>query len=108
MNSLKYCTYITIFKFKNSDCKQKFIDFANSDNGLIVTKNYTGCLELNLYSSKNDKNKMILIQKWDNIYNKKKYLKMREIEGTYKFLNTLVESPFNLDLLTSINLNSKL
>ena len=101
-------TFITTFNFKDNLSKKKFIDFAESENGIIITKNYKGCLYFDLFDSKNDENRIIIIQKWDSMENKKKYLKMRKEEGTYKFFESLVKSPIELDLLTPINLNSKL
>ncbi len=88
--------------------KKKFIDFTNSKRGINVTKNYTGCVSINLYNSKNNQNKLIMIQTWNSMYHKKLYLKMREKEGTHDFFKTLVKTPLELDIITPINLNSKL
>ena len=35
-------TFITTFNFKDNLSKKKFIDFAESENGIIITKNYKG------------------------------------------------------------------
>lgn len=107
MNSNQY-TFISIFNFKNQECKNKFLNFAHSKNGLEITRNYKGCISINLYTSKNNINRLVLIQKWNSKYDKKCYLEMREKEGTHEFFNTLVTSPIELDFITPIDFKANL
>ena len=38
-----------IFTLKDSDSKNKFVDWCNGTNGLSVTRGYTGCLSLDMF-----------------------------------------------------------
>ena len=101
-------TYTSVFNFRNQSCREQFLEFARGPDGLSVTSNYPGCLSLTLYQSDTHPNRMVIIQTWDSPNNKKKYLAMRQQQGTYRFLSTLVETPMELDLLTPVQLVSKL
>lgn len=95
-------TFITIFNLKDDVSKQKFLDFCHGKNGIGKTKSYQGCLSLDLYSSKKDKLKYIMIQNWSSVNEKKQYLDMRDKEGTHAFLQTLMATPLNIDLIKSV------
>ena len=102
--------FMSIFDFKDDESKQKFLDAVNSDIGIKKTRQYKGCISINIYNSRNSPNKIIMIQEWESKADKKSYLKMREEEGKLNlaFYESLVKSPLELDLLTPINTNSKL
>lgn len=100
--------FISIFDFKDSESKQKFLNYAHSENGIKITREYKGCLSINIYTSKNSSNKLIMIQEWDSKQSKKSYLEMREKEGRQDFFETLLSKPVELDLITPIDFSSKL
>ena len=104
-NSYKF---MSIFDFKDSESKQKFLDYAHSENGIKITREYKGCISINIYSSKISHNKLIMIQEWDSKKSKKSYLEMREKEGRQDFFETLLSKPVELDLITPIDFSSKL
>ena len=108
MNSKNNYKFISIFEFKNNESKQKFINFALSENGLKKTRNFKGCLSINIFSSSINPNKIIMLQKWNSKKSKKLYLEMRKKEGLNKFLEKLVSKPVKLDLINIIEPLSKL
>ena len=99
---------MSIFNFKDSESKQKFLDYAKSENGIKITREYKGCLSINIYNSKNCSNKLIMLQEWDSKKSKKSYLEMREKEGRQDFFETLLSTPVELDIITPIDFSSKL
>lgn len=94
--------FITIFNFKDESAENIFLKYINGNNGICITRGFEGCISVDIYRVKKKKYKLIMIEKWNSLSNKKKYLKMRENEGLYKFLNELVKTPLELNLLSKL------
>ena len=98
----KSLKFITIFNFKDENTENIFLEYINGYNGICITRSFEGCISVDIYRVKKKKNILIMIEKWNSLYNKKKYLKMREQEGLYKFLEQLVKTPLELNLLSKL------
>ena len=59
-NSYRVCA---VFTLKDQECKKRFIEFANGENGLSVTRAAKGCQSLNMFESREDEMKLIIWQK---------------------------------------------
>ena len=108
MKSEETYKFMSIFDFKDSESKQKFLNFVDGENGIKITRNYQGCISINIYNSKNNPNQLIMIQEWNSKKSKRSYLEMRQKEGTHQFFETLVNKSVELDLITPINFCAKL
>ena len=108
MKQINNYKFMSIFNFKDNEAKKKFINFVFGDNGMKITRNYKGCLSINIYSSNKDTNKLVMIEEWNNMKSKKSYLEIRKKEGLYKYFETLLKNPVELELITPIEFNSKL
>lgn len=82
-----------VFPLKDNECKNKFIDWCNGDNGLKVTKNWEGCQMLEMYEARDNSNKIIIWQKWDNKQAQQSYIKHRHEDGTFDLLTPLMSAP---------------
>ena len=52
-----------VFTLKDQQCKNRFIEFCNGDNGLSVTRAAKGCQSLQMFESREDEMKLIIWQK---------------------------------------------
>ena len=64
-----------VFTLKDQESKNRFIEFANGDNGLSVTRAAKGCKSLNMFESREDAMKLIIWQEWDCKENQQAYIK---------------------------------
>ena len=56
-------TVCATFTFKDRESKGKFIDFANGENGLSVTRAHNGCQSIELYESHENPSQVTI---WQN------------------------------------------
>jgi ketosteroid isomerase-like protein/quinol monooxygenase YgiN len=82
-----------VFTLKDQECKKRFIEFANGDNGLSVTRSAKGCLSLDMFESREDEMKLIIWQKWDCKENQEAYIKHRHEDGTFEMIGEIVACP---------------
>ena len=89
-NSYRVCA---VFTLKDQECKKRFIEFANGENGLSVTRAAKGCLSLNMFESREDEMKLIIWQKWDSKEDQEAYIKHRHEDGTFEMIGEIVACP---------------
>ena len=82
-----------VFTLKDQECKKRFIEFANGDNGLSVTRNAKGCQSLQMFESREDEMKLIIWQKWDSKEDQEAYIKHRHEDGTFVMIGEIVACP---------------
>ena len=82
-----------VFTLKDQECKKRFIEFANGENGLSVTRAAKGCLSLNMFESREDEMKLIIWQKWDSKEDQEAYIKHRHEDGTFEMIGEIVACP---------------
>ena len=82
-----------VFTLKDTASKDKFVDFANSDKGLSVTRTWKGCKSLDMYESRENPNKLIIWQEWESKEDQESYIKHRHEDGSFDFLGELVACP---------------
>ena len=82
-----------IFTLKDSDSKNKFVDWCNGTNGLSVTRGYTGCLSLDMFESLENQNKVVIWQRWDSKEHQEAYIKHRHDDGTFDLLTPMMSAP---------------
>jgi len=82
-----------VFTLKDAESKDKFVDFANSDKGLSVTRAWKGCKSLDMYESRENPNKLIIWQEWESKEDQESYIKHRHEDGSFDFLGELVACP---------------
>ena len=83
-------TVKAVFTFKDDECKNKFIEFCNGENGLSVTRGWQGCQSIECYESQDNARQVIIWQKWDNQEAHVSYVKHRHDDGSFDFLGDLV------------------
>lgn len=86
-------TVKAVFTFKDQDCKEKFIEFCNGDNGLSVTRAWKGCLSLECYETSDNSMQITIWQKWESQESNESYIKHRHEDGSFDFLGELVACP---------------
>lgn len=89
-NSYRVCA---VFTLKDQECKKRFIEFANGENGLSVTRAAKGCQSLNMFESRDDEMKLIIWQKWDSKEDQEAYIKHRHEDGTFEMIGEIVACP---------------
>ena len=82
-----------VFTLKDQECKKRFIEFANGENGLSVTRAAKGCQSLNMFESRDDEMKLIIWQKWDSKEDHEAYIKHRHEDGTFEMIGEIVACP---------------
>ena len=82
-----HCSVFVEFKFVSLEKKQEFIDLLQGENGLKVTRNFEGCININCYDNLDNEDSLILIQQWEERKNHEDYLKMRKETGLLDKLN---------------------
>ena len=83
-------TVSAVFTFKDSGCKDTFINFCNGKNGLSVTRGWEGCQSIECYEREDNPNSIIISQKWASKENHESYVKFRHDEGDFAFLSGLI------------------
>ena len=101
-------TVLAQFTFKDSESKQKFVDFCNGEKGLNVTRSWPGCQSVEFYESEDDSNKIFIWQKWNDRESHESLVKMRREEGSFDMLGEWVESPPDITSLRPLNFSSNL
>lgn len=99
-------TVSAVFTFKNTETKARFIDFANGEKGLSVTRTWPGCQSIECYEVSDNPTKVIIWQKWDNKESHESYVKMRHEEGSFNMLAEWVESEPEISSLRPVNFSS--
>ena len=89
-SSFRVCA---VFTLKDQESKNRFIEFANGDNGLSVTRAAKGCKSLNMFESREDAMKLIIWQEWDCKENQQAYIKHRHEDGTFEMIGEIVACP---------------
>lgn len=82
-----------VFTLKDQESKNRFIEFANGDNGLNVTRAAKGCKSLNMFESREDAMKLVIWQEWDCKENQQAYIKHRHEDGTFEMIGEIVACP---------------
>ena len=82
-----------VFTLKDRECKKRFIDFANGENGLSVTRGAKGCQSLKMFESREDDMKLIIWQCWDSKEDQEAYIKHRHEDGTFEMIGEIVAKP---------------
>ena len=82
-----------VFTLKDQESKKRFIEFANGENGLSVTRAAKGCQSLNMFESREDEMKLIIWQKWDSKEDQEAYIKHRHEDGTFEMIGEIVACP---------------
>ena len=82
-----------VFTLKDQESKNRFIEFANGDNGLSVTRAAKGCKSLNMFEAREDDMKLIIWQEWDCKENQQAYIKHRHEDGTFEMIGEIVACP---------------
>jgi len=96
-------TVKAVFTFKDNECKDKFIEFCNGENGLSVTRGWQGCQSIECYESYENTNQITIWQKWDNQEAHASYVQHRHDDGSFDFLGELIASPPEIIPLRSVN-----
>ena len=99
-------TVLAQFTFKDSESKQKFVDFCNGEKGLSITRSWPGCQSIQCYESEDESNKVFIWQKWNDHESHESYVKMRQEEGSFDMLGEWVESPPDITSLRPVNFSS--
>ena len=86
-------TVKAVFTFKNQDCKERFITFCNGEEGLSVTRGWSGCKSIECYEANDNEMEVIIWQKWENKESHESYVKYRHESGSFDFLSELISSP---------------
>jgi len=55
-----------VFTLKDQESKNRFIEFVNGENGLIIAKKFDGCISIDMYESREDAMKLIIWQRWES------------------------------------------
>jgi ketosteroid isomerase-like protein len=94
-----YHTVKAVFTFKDTYCKNKFIDFCNGEKGLSVTRGWEGCKSLECYEAEDNHLVVIIWQKWETRENQESYVKFRHDDGSFDFLGELISTPPEISVL---------
>ena len=93
MSSPALHTVKAVFSFKDRESKNKFVDFANGEKGLSVTRAFEGCHSIDCYESYDNPLSVTIWQKWASKENHENYVKFRHEDGSFDFLGELISSP---------------
>ena len=83
------CRVIADFIFKEGEIS-KIIEIGEGDNGFQVTKDFKGCLGIDMSIDMDNPNRMILTETWKNRDDHAQYMKFRESEGPDGFLAKII------------------
>ena len=83
------CRVIADFTLKEGEIG-KIIQFGEGAKGFQVTKDFKGCLGIDMSIDMDNPNRMILTETWENRDDHTLYMKFRESEGPDGFLAQLI------------------
>ena len=83
------CRVIADFNFKDGEIG-KILGIGESANGFQVTKDFKGCLGIDVSIDMDNPNRMILTETWKNRDDHAQYMKFRESEGPDGFLAKII------------------
>ena len=95
-------TVCATFTFNSAESKSKFLDILNGNDGLVKTREFSGCQMIECYESVSNDNQVVIWQKWNKQSDHAAYLKMRQDSGMFDVLNTLLESPLDVQHLARL------
>ena len=93
-------TVIAKFKFL-PEKKAEFVEILKGPDGLKVTRDFKGCLNVSCFDDADDENTLFLLQSWESREDHEAYLKMREETGLLEVLAPQLAEP-----LAPVYLNS--
>ena len=96
-------TVKAVFTFKDNESKDKFIDFCNGEKGLDVTRGWHGCQSIECYEGHENRNQIVIWQKWETKEDHESYVKHRHDDGSFDFLGDLIASPPEIVPLRPVN-----
>ena len=70
----------------------RIIEFGEGANGFQVTKDFKGCLGIDMSIDMDNPNRMILTETWENRDDHTQYMKFRESEGPDGWLAKIISS----------------
>lgn len=96
-------TVCATFNFNSIESKQKFLDILKSTDGLSKTRQCKGCQSIECYESSLNDKQVVIWQKWDKQEDHEAYLAMRRESGMFDLLETLLESPLDVNRLGGVS-----
>jgi len=93
-------TVIATCNFKSLKDKNTFLEILHGDDGLVKTRNWSGCILIECYITNDNDKQVVLWEKWDKQSDHESYMAMRKESGLFDLLETLLESPLEVSRLT--------
>ena len=94
-------TIAATFKFKDKDKLRDFKDMMKSENGLMKTRTFEGCISIECYDA--GENTIVIWQKWDSKNCHAEYFKMRTEEGLLDKVKESLREPLEVIHLENIS-----
>ena len=96
-------TVCATFNFKSLENKEKFLEILKSPEGLAKTRQCNGCQSIECYESSLNDKQVIIWQKWNKQEDHEAYLTMRKESGLFDLLDTLLETPLDVNRLGGVS-----
>ena len=96
-------TVCATFNFNSLESKTKFLDILKSPEGLAKTRQCNGCQSIECYESSLNDKQVVIWQKWNKQEDHEAYLAMRKESGMFDLLDTLLESPLDVNRLGGVS-----
>jgi len=90
------------FTFKTLEDKTKFMDILKSENGLVKTRAWPGCVLIECYGNDANDRQLVLWEKWDKQSDHESYMEMRKEAGMLDLLGSMLEQPLDIVRLSCI------
>ena len=96
-------TVCATFNFNSPESKSKFLEILKSPDGLSKTRQCNGCQSIECYESTLNDKQIIIWQKWNKQEDHEAYLEIRKESGMFELLNTLLETPLDVNRLSGVS-----
>jgi len=91
------------FVFKNSELLNKFVSILNGDDGLKVTRAWSGCELIECYQSQENNLELNIRQQWKSASDHESYLEMRKQTGLFASVMDMLSEPFEVSHLNAVD-----
>lgn len=91
------------FTFKDTEKKQKFIDILKGEDGLVVTRAWSGCQSIECYESQENNLEFSIKQKWDKESDHTSYMAMRKETGLFASVMEMLSTPLEVTHLKCLD-----
>ena len=97
-------TACAIFTWKDEESKQKFMDWTKTEEGFKETREFKGCVSIEVYERQENPLSLVVWQKWETQEDHEKYVEHRKEQGVFDMFGPMFGCPPEISELNKLEL----